>query len=47
MVAMAYKVFPRSSSGEAQSFPMLGWDGYMHTLFKLLLPKRIHERQKV
>ena len=36
---MAYKVFQHSSAGEAPFHLMFGFDPFMPTLFKLLLPK--------
>ena len=36
---MAYNMFPHFSSGEAPCYLMFGWDAYMPTLMKLLLPK--------
>ena len=39
IAAVAYNVFWHSSSEEAPFYLMFGWDAYMPTLFKLLLPK--------
>ena len=39
---MAYNVFPHSSSEEAPFYLMFGWDVYIPTLSKILLPKIRH-----
>ena len=36
---MVYNKFPLSLSGETPFFLIFGWNAYMPTLFKLLLPK--------